>query len=89
MAPEFGRVRRDRISDLPDCILITILSLLPSFEAARSTALASRWRRLFPHTLADFKAVTPGGALITGCARSLSTTGLCFQASAPTPPSTT
>lgn len=46
----------DRISDLPDIILVTILSRLGMEEAARSSILSSRWRRLFPSTLLDFNA---------------------------------
>lgn len=46
----------DRLSDLPDIIVVTILSRLGMEEAARSSILGSRWRRLFPSTLLDFKA---------------------------------
>ncbi|KAE8779637.1 hypothetical protein D1007_47351 [Hordeum vulgare] len=35
----------DRLSDLPDDLLIHILSFAPSHEAARTTALSRRWRR--------------------------------------------
>ncbi|KAM0866880.1 hypothetical protein ACQ4PT_042330 [Festuca glaucescens] len=38
---------RDRLSDLPDGVLGTILSFLPTKEAARAAALARRWRRTF------------------------------------------
>ncbi|XP_037406557.1 F-box/FBD/LRR-repeat protein At1g13570-like isoform X1 [Triticum dicoccoides] len=46
----------DRLSDLPAIILVTILSRLDMDEAARCSILSSRWRRLFPSTLLDFKA---------------------------------
>ncbi|KAL6845615.1 hypothetical protein ACP4OV_025110 [Aristida adscensionis] len=50
----------DRLSDLPDAVLVSILSLLPLDEAARCTVLAARWRRLFPSTLLlDFNACMP------------------------------
>jgi hypothetical protein len=37
----------NRLSDLPDGVLGTILSFLPTKEAARAAALARRWRRTF------------------------------------------
>ena len=40
----------DRISGLPEDILVTILSRLPMKEAARTTILSHRWRNLWPHT---------------------------------------
>uniref|UniRef100_A0ACD5W1V3 Uncharacterized protein n=1 Tax=Avena sativa TaxID=4498 RepID=A0ACD5W1V3_AVESA len=47
---------RDRISNLPDSILLTIISSLEMDEAARCSILSSRWRHLFPSTLLDFNA---------------------------------
>ncbi|KAL6614576.1 hypothetical protein ACP70R_036846 [Stipagrostis hirtigluma subsp. patula] len=59
-ADDGGEVPRDRLSDLPDAILVSILSLIPLDEAARCTVLASRWRRLFsPTLLLDFSAYMP------------------------------
>ncbi|KAM0838959.1 hypothetical protein ACQ4PT_060626 [Festuca glaucescens] len=46
----------DRISNLPESILVTILSSLRMDEAARCSILSSRWRHLFPSTLLDFEA---------------------------------
>ncbi|KAF0917823.1 hypothetical protein E2562_021492 [Oryza meyeriana var. granulata] len=37
----------DQIRRLPDCLLITILSLLPLDAAARTAALSRRWRSLW------------------------------------------
>ncbi|XP_052140154.1 F-box/FBD/LRR-repeat protein At1g13570-like [Oryza glaberrima] len=50
----------DYISNLPENVLVTILSLLRLDEAARSTVLSTRWRHLFPYTLLDFRAYAPG-----------------------------
>lgn len=51
--------RSDRIGELPDAILLCILSYLPLRDAARSTTLSSRWRRLFDQYLLDFNACQP------------------------------
>ena len=60
-APDGGDLSRDRISDLADSILVTILCSLPMDEAARCSILSSRWRHLFPSTLVDFRAFTRSG----------------------------
>ncbi|KAM0838957.1 hypothetical protein ACQ4PT_060624 [Festuca glaucescens] len=49
----------DRLGELPDAILLSILSCLPLRDAARSTVLSSRWRRLFDQSLLDFNACQP------------------------------
>ncbi|KAK1667312.1 hypothetical protein QYE76_055471 [Lolium multiflorum] len=49
----------DRLGELPDAILLAILSRLPLRDAARSTTLSSRWRRLFDQSLLDFNACQP------------------------------
>ena len=68
MAADVGTdVPCDRLSDLPDAILVSILSLLPLDDAARCTVLAPRWRRLFSSTLLlDFDATMPGRLDIIG-----------------------
>ncbi|XP_021738385.1 F-box/FBD/LRR-repeat protein At3g14710-like [Chenopodium quinoa] len=39
----------DRLSSLPDSVLITILSLLPTNSAAATSVLSHSWRRLWTH----------------------------------------
>ncbi|XP_052149353.1 putative FBD-associated F-box protein At5g56700 [Oryza glaberrima] len=50
---------RDRISDLPDAVLLSILSFLPFRDAGRTAVLSRRWRKLFDESLLDFNACQP------------------------------
>ncbi|XP_048568566.1 F-box/FBD/LRR-repeat protein At1g13570-like [Triticum urartu] len=55
----------DRISRLPDVVLVNILSRLPAKDTARTAALASRWRPLWrtaPLALVDSHLLPDGGA---------------------------
>ncbi|XP_077228560.1 F-box/FBD/LRR-repeat protein At1g13570-like [Tasmannia lanceolata] len=55
-ASSFCRANADRISELPDHLLVRILSLLSMKEAARTSLLSTRWRYLFaslPHLVFD------------------------------------
>ncbi|CAL4961591.1 unnamed protein product [Urochloa decumbens] len=49
----------DRISDLPDAVLLSILSFLPLRDAGRTAVLSPRWRGLFNQSLLDFNACQP------------------------------
>ncbi|XP_058733919.1 F-box/LRR-repeat protein 13-like [Vicia villosa] len=40
---------RDRLSDLPDCLLLHILSYLNSIHAVQTCILSTRWRHLWKH----------------------------------------
>ncbi|RLM73629.1 hypothetical protein C2845_PM15G09050 [Panicum miliaceum] len=42
-----GRVAADRLSALPDHVLLNVLSCLTSLQAARTSALSRRWRHLW------------------------------------------
>ncbi|XP_062206750.1 FBD-associated F-box protein At4g10400-like [Phragmites australis] len=50
---------RDRISELPDAVLLSVLSYLPLRDAGRTAVLSSRWRSLFDQSLLDFNACQP------------------------------
>ncbi|KAL5221018.1 hypothetical protein ABZP36_025731 [Zizania latifolia] len=50
---------RDRISDLPDAVLLSILSFIPFRDAGRTAVLSSRWRHLFDQSLLEFNACQP------------------------------
>ncbi|XP_024017476.1 putative F-box/LRR-repeat protein At3g18150 [Morus notabilis] len=45
--PEHESVFQDRISELPDGIILHILSLLPTIDAVRTGLLSKRWRRMW------------------------------------------
>ncbi|KAK3161844.1 hypothetical protein QOZ80_1BG0082210 [Eleusine coracana subsp. coracana] len=50
---------KDRISDLPDAVLLSVLSYLPLSDAGRTAILSNRWRGLFDQSLLDFNACQP------------------------------
>ncbi|WVZ68962.1 hypothetical protein U9M48_017833 [Paspalum notatum var. saurae] len=54
-----ARDGKDRISDLPDAVLLSVLSFLPLRDAGRTVVLSSRWRGLFDQSLLDFNACQP------------------------------
>jgi len=64
----------DLISLLPDCILTTILSLLPLPAAGRTQILSHRWRRLWPSAplhLLDSHLPVPASSLSAAVSRIL------------------
>lgn len=76
----------DRLSDLPDDLLIHVLSFAPSREAARTTALSRRWRRpLWLHTAAlnldyrSYTTTTPGGVPLRWRAMNHADHAIAFQ----------
>ncbi|XP_058781237.1 putative FBD-associated F-box protein At5g38570 [Vicia villosa] len=47
MIPPAKNAKKDMISDLPDCVILLILSLLNSEEAVRTCILSLRWKDLW------------------------------------------
>ncbi|VFQ81705.1 unnamed protein product [Cuscuta campestris] len=64
---------KDRISELPDDILVHILSYMNCKQAARTSVLSSRWKEMWMHTptldfdvMGDYMKLPPDFALIPG-----------------------
>ena len=47
LSPKNNKVGFDRISDLPECLLIHILSFLPTQKAMATSVLSTRWKHLW------------------------------------------